>query len=213
MEADEPRSRRLTRAEAKARTRALLLAAAGQVFAQKGFAGASVDDIAQRAGFTTGALYAHFGSKDELFVELLRTRSGLRLSEAVAIVSEPHESVGATRSALARLLLDVADEDRDMAPLQAEFWLYAIRRPEFREPLAAQFRAHRDELAGALAGRPGKRNDREDVDFGAVATVLLALFQGLVQLRRADPALVPEDLYDTAIRWLFKGMKADEERT
>ncbi|WP_405783179.1 TetR/AcrR family transcriptional regulator [Streptomyces sp. NBC_00859] len=213
MKDDESRPRRLTRAETKARTRALLLEAAAQVFARKGFAGASVDDIAESAGFSTGALYSNFASKDELFVELLSSRSSSRLTEAATIVTGQGGSNEEARTALSRLVIDVADEDMDLAPLQAEFWLYAIRRPEFQERLASQFRSNRDALTGVLADRARDRGQSGDAPFDQVATVLLALFQGLVQLRRTDPALVPEDLYGNAARWLFAGLNAPSRTT
>ncbi|WP_405912175.1 TetR/AcrR family transcriptional regulator [Streptomyces sp. NBC_00963] len=208
MKDDEARPRRLTRAETKARTRALLLEAAAQVFARKGFAGASVDDIAESAGFSTGALYSNFAGKDELFVELLSNRSGSRLAEAAAIVSDQSGSVEDAQALLSRLLVDVAGEDMDLAPLQAEFWLYAIRRPEFQERMASQFRANRDALTTVLADRAKDRGQSGDVPFDGVATVVMALFQGLVQLRRMDPELVPENLYGDAVHWLFSGISA-----
>jgi AcrR family transcriptional regulator len=205
-DAEEPRPRRLTRAETKARTRARLLDAAAQVFARKGFGGASVEEIAESAGYSTGALYSNFGSKDELFIELLASRAGFRRIEAMTIVSNPDHSIDQARAGLDQLLIDVADEDADLAPLQAELWLYAIRRPELLEQLAAQFRANRDALTDVLAQRARDRAQPENVAFGELATVILALFQGLVQLRRTDPDLVPTELYGTAMHWLFTGV-------
>jgi AcrR family transcriptional regulator len=217
MNARESRPRRLTRAETKARTRALLLEAAAEVFAHKGFAGASVEDIAETAGFSTGALYSNFASKDELFGELLSNRTTDRLAEAAALVSDRGAGVGQTRAALSRRVLDIAGEDVDFAALQAEFWLYAIRRPEFHTRMAAQLRHNRDALASVLTDRVqgrGRLGDSGvDVAFDDVATVVLALFQGLVQFRRMDPALVPEGLYADAVRWLFTGLRAPPGRS
>ena len=65
---------RLTRAESHARTRQALLDAAAQVFANRGFGGASLDEIAEVAGYTKGAVYSNFGSKDELFLAVLQDR-------------------------------------------------------------------------------------------------------------------------------------------
>ena len=206
MNAEQSRPRRLTRAETKARTRELLLAAAAQTFARKGFAGASVDEIAATAGFTVGALYSNFASKEELFIELLSGRTGFRTAEAATIVADLDHEPAETGAALSRLLREVAEEDADLAPLQAEFWLYAIRRPEFLELLAGQFRRNRDSMAGVLADRGRDRGQPGDIPFESVATVVMALFQGLVQLRRTDPALVPESLYGDALRWLFTGL-------
>ncbi|MFE2376878.1 TetR/AcrR family transcriptional regulator [Streptomyces sp. NPDC059398] len=210
MKDDDSRPRRMTRAETKARTRTLLLEAAARVFARKGFAGASVDDIAESAGFSTGALYSNFAGKDELFVELLSNRSGSRLAEAAAILSDRDGTVEDTQTMLSRLLVEVASEDMDLAPLQAEFWLYAIRHPEFQERMAAQFRGNRDALSTVLSDRAKARGQSDDVPFDGVATVVMALFQGLVQLRRTDPELVPENLYGDAVHWLFSGLIASQ---
>lgn len=208
---DESPPRRLTRAQTKARTRARLLEAAAQVLARKGFAGASVDEIAESAGYTTGALYSNFGGKDELFLELLAERTGFRQAEAATIVSGSDEDLEQVRAGLDKLLVDVADKDPDLALLQAELWLYAIRRPGLLERLAAQFRASRDSLSEVLSERERNRQRGEqpaDLPSEEVATVILALFQGLVQLRRTDPDLVPADLYGRALSWLFTGIAA-----
>ena len=62
---------RLTRAEKKAETRAALLRSATTVFAEQGMERASIDDVARHAGYTKGAFYANFASKEELFLALL----------------------------------------------------------------------------------------------------------------------------------------------
>jgi len=213
MDSNDSPPRRLTRAETKARTRTLLLDAAAQEFARKGFAGASVDDIAERAGFSVGALYSNFAKKEDLFLELLAGRSGHQLAEAAQIVADQDSSVQERRQALGRLLVAAADKDVDLAPLQAEFWLYAVRRPEIQEQLSSQFRTTRDTLAESLAAWARDRGRPGDLPLDALSTVVLALFQGLVQLRRTDPALVPESLYGTALGWLLTGITALTEES
>src|SRR3954454_11952758 len=69
-----PAAPRITRSERRAQTRAALLDAAAQVFVEKGFRGASVEAIAAEAGYTRGAFYSNFQSKEELFAELLQER-------------------------------------------------------------------------------------------------------------------------------------------
>jgi AcrR family transcriptional regulator len=68
------RRQRLTRSEAQALTRRRLLAAAADVFGEKGFRAASLTDVADRAGYTIGAVYSNFASKDEVFHALMRER-------------------------------------------------------------------------------------------------------------------------------------------
>jgi AcrR family transcriptional regulator len=74
-----PRPRRLSRSEAQALTRRRVLEAAAEVFGKKGFRASSLTDVADRAGYTIGAVYSNFASKDELFRALMRER--IRMAE------------------------------------------------------------------------------------------------------------------------------------
>jgi len=81
---DQPlprRPARLTREQSRAQTRERLLASAAVVFAREGYAGASVDRIAEEAGYSKGALYSNFASKDELFFELFDYHAGGQAEE------------------------------------------------------------------------------------------------------------------------------------
>ncbi|MGC7194485.1 helix-turn-helix domain-containing protein, partial [Mycobacteroides abscessus subsp. abscessus] len=68
--AEDPK-KRLSRAEKRVQTRQRLLDAAAETFARKGFATASLDEIAEAAGFSIGAVYSNFASKDDLFAQLM----------------------------------------------------------------------------------------------------------------------------------------------
>ncbi|WP_327706606.1 TetR/AcrR family transcriptional regulator [Streptomyces decoyicus] len=208
LDADAAPKRRPTRAEAKARTRQLLLDAAARTYARKGFAGASVEEIAEAAGFSIGAVYSNFGSKERLFVELLRERAGEHVSRATRIVADAQAGVDDPAPALGRLLAHVADDDPDFAPLQAEFWLYAVRNPQLMETLAEQLRGPRAEMENLMGTALEHIGARESVSAEAVATITMALFQGLVRQRRIDPASVPDDLLGQAMQWLFTGIAA-----
>ncbi|MFF4603232.1 TetR/AcrR family transcriptional regulator [Streptomyces sp. NPDC001339] len=211
VESEEPRRQRLTRAEAKARTRALLLDAAARVFARKGFTGASVEEIAESAGFSIGALYSNFSGKEALFLELLSDRGRDRVAQAAKALHD----VGTEEAVaeLGRLLVDVADNDTDFASLQAEFWLYAVRNPHVLETVAATTREPRQALEGVMRTALAQRGAPGDVSPQAVATVVGALWQGLVRLRRIDPDSVPEELFGQALGWLFTGINASDTPT
>ena len=90
----QPVRQRLTRAEAKARTREQLLDAAAQVFAQRGYAGASVDEIAEAAGYSAGALYSNFNGKEQLFLELMSERRSQGIARQAA---QAADSLGLSR--------------------------------------------------------------------------------------------------------------------
>jgi AcrR family transcriptional regulator len=208
--------RRLTRGEAKARTRERLLDSAARVFAQRGFGGASLEEIAESAGYSTGAVYANFENKEQLFMELVATRrskTAARRVEAIARVFDEDVTPDEPLQALSQLFVQFADRDREMAPLQAEFWLYAVRNPAAMEVIAASL----DEQVEALEPVVARALERAGVTPGAslheVSMVVLALFQGLVRRRRLDPAAVPEDLPARALRWLFAGIRGEADGT
>lgn len=121
------------------RTRSLLLDAAEEVFAEKGFTTATLDDIAQAAGYTKGAIYKHFAAKDELFLAV-GDRYWRRYFQNFAEVMADATQVGA------RELDDIAErwqrlsQDRgaEHAALGYEFTLYLLRNPEARDRVAAK---------------------------------------------------------------------------
>jgi AcrR family transcriptional regulator len=86
----------MTREESQARTRQLLLDKGPEVFAKEGYEGASIDKIAHTAGFSKGAFYSNFDSKEEYFLELLELHAGQDVPEIAALlegVTDPDEIV------------------------------------------------------------------------------------------------------------------------
>lgn len=194
--------RRLTRAEAKARTRQLLLEAAASVFASKGFAGASVEEIAEAAGFSIGAVYSNFGSKEELFLELSEAYRSDLIGEAAALVREH----GPGASELGRLLTRAADKDADFALLHSEFWAYAIRNPRVLDTMGARLNAPRQALETLVRAGLEQRGAPPEAAPDMVAVVVAALFDGLVRQRLLNAASVPDELFSLALKWLFTGI-------
>lgn len=207
--------RRLTRDEAKAQTRQRLLDSAARVFAERGFGGASLEEIAESAGYSTGAVYANFENKEQLFMELVatrRSRTAARRGAAVADLVERAPNGDADPiDGLSRLFLRTADRDREFAPLQAEFWLYAVRNPAAMDVIAASLNDQIDALEPAVAGVLEYFGAAPGAVPREVTQVLFALFQGLVRQRRLERDAVPEDLFARALRWLFAGLRTDPD--
>jgi AcrR family transcriptional regulator len=205
--------KRLTRAEAKARTREQLLDAAAHVFAERGYAGASVEEIAAAAGYSTGALYSNFEAKEQLFLELLsarRSRSIARQAAAVAEILEEDAAAGEDLLALLyQRLENIADASSEPAALQAEFWLYAVRNPRAMRVVAAKTDERIDALTPLVARAMRQYGADPAIPPEAATRVILALFQGLKRQRRIDPA-VPAELLIQALRWLLAGMRPPE---
>jgi AcrR family transcriptional regulator len=138
---------RWTRERRLEHTRSLLLDAAEDVFAEKGFAPATLDDIAHTAGYTKGAIYKHFATKEDLFLAV-SDRYWRRYYDKFADVMATAKQIGS------RELDEIADRWRQLsrdrgaehAALGHEFNLYLLRNPEARERVAAR----RSEVVEAL---------------------------------------------------------------
>lgn len=128
---------RLTPERRRQLTRDALVAAAADVFTAKGFHAASLDEIADAAGFTRGAIYSNFGSKEELLFAVYDRLDDLTLAGMADAIDErggsgPFADATAAAAVWTRLL----NRSRDMIALSLELHLYALRNPEARERLA-----------------------------------------------------------------------------
>jgi AcrR family transcriptional regulator len=144
------RNRRVVvpRIEQVARNRGQLLAAARHVFGELGYAGASLDEIAERAGFTKGAVYSHFRSKADLFLSLLEERIEQRAAGQRAMASHPMSP-----AAIAEFVREVTSQSRSDPPWRLaviEFRVVAARDPELNARYATAHRNALDELAETI---------------------------------------------------------------
>ena len=151
------RRRRLTRVQAQALTRRRLLDTAADVFAEKGFRSASLADVADQAGYTIGAVYSNFASKDELFQALMDER--LRLTEeglAATFSEDAAEGLreGRVEDQIRRELDRMAAAEDAVPPgwwrLLSEFRAYAATAPPARAELSAADRRCRELVARHL---------------------------------------------------------------
>ncbi|HEY1358516.1 MAG TPA: TetR family transcriptional regulator [Thermoleophilaceae bacterium] len=175
------------------RTREQLLEAAAKVFAEKGFQAASVDEIARRAGFSKGAVYWHFESKDDLFFELLEERLDGPLREAVTrFESAPAEVDMAPQADV--VLSWLVEQQRDLVLLHAEYCLLAARDPRLRARYTSRQAELRRAYARAIEARFEHRGDPPPKAPEDVATTLIAAMQGLALEKLVDPEAVPSHL-------------------
>jgi AcrR family transcriptional regulator len=133
----KPARTRPTRVEVRDR----ILDAASKVFAAEGFTGATIDAIGQAAGFTKGAVYSNFESKDELFLALLDREFELRTELIATALDSGGGDTAATARALSRSVLDAVHGHADYQVLFVEYWLRAVRDPQLRDRLIARRRA------------------------------------------------------------------------
>lgn len=175
--------------------RRALLDAAAQVFARQGVDGASVGDVAAAAGFTKGAVYSNFGSKDDLVAALVEDKVSAYLELGLAAVSDTDASLGDKARALGDRLTRAADEQRDWQLLFLELWQRAVRSGA----TGGAFVDRRRELHAAVTDAVTAHLDRAGVapplPAAELATLLMALSNGLALERQIDPAGVPDDLF------------------
>jgi AcrR family transcriptional regulator len=189
---------RLTRKERQEHTRRCLLEAAGRVFARRGLTQASVDQIAADAGFTKGAVYANFGSKEALFLEMLDQRFAGRLAEMErAMASDEPPEVQAR--AAAQDFIDYLTADPDWKLLFYEAALQAARDEAFRAKLQEHFATMRARMAGLLEARAAAGGFDPGVPFDELATMIMAMANGIGFEAMIDPAAVPDDMFSTML--------------
>lgn len=180
---------RLSREESRSQTRAHLLASAKRLFVDRGFGATSLRDIAAEAGYTQGAFYSNFASKEELFVELMRERSKAQVTDIARTLSDPSASAEDILNALeswARTL----DAEPEWSVLGVEFKLMGRRSPDFSTAVQALLDGHRDGLAyciGQIFARLKKVPPESPI---VLATSFMGLSQGLA-LQRSMLSEVP----------------------
>jgi AcrR family transcriptional regulator len=190
--------RRLTRAERQAQTRRELLDAAARVFVKRGFTGASVEEISAEAGYTRGAFYSNFRSKNELFVELLHDRVYARYTEMT--VEGLHDRPPTLKETGERLAAIQANpEGRWLWRLWFECLAQAGRDEELRQLAETFWRGNRERTTKLIE----LAWPHHQAQAKAIASALIALDIGLAIQHFVDPDDVPLDLYPELYVLLF----------
>jgi AcrR family transcriptional regulator len=197
----------LTAERRRQQTREVLLQAAAQVFAEQGFHGATLDQVAAAAGFTKGAVYSNFKNKDDLFLALIESSYK---SEQEALHETLEGSEIPPQSRLGDFVALISDElDRvpdNWGALYLEFSLYAMRNPSARERLN---RLEDDDVhavaeiiaeAGHSQGTPLSESALHQ------ARLVTALFRGISLMRAMRPEEVTPALLTEALAFVARGL-------
>ena len=192
--------KRLSRQESRLQTRERLLEAAAEVFSRRGFHDASVEEVAEEAGFSKGAVYSNFASKEELFLALLDRHLAAELQKVAAQVT-PKESQEEAEGAIpGRSFANLLEENRTWNVLSIEYFLYALRHPWAQEQLAERYRVARQELSDRLREKYQSQGGLPDFPIEYLAWALLALGGGLALQSYLEPGALPSDLYATIVK-------------
>lgn len=193
----------MTREQSKAHTRERLLAAARSVFARSGFHGASVEEVASEAGFSTGALYSNFDGKEDLFLVLMEREieeHAREISDAVsARASMTERATGG-----ARQWMTMIEREPELLLLFMEFWAYGVRDAQVRPKVAARFAQMREVLTKLIADGAREFDLELGIPAEQLAVAVDALADGIARQKLADPDAVPDELMGRVLALLFE---------
>jgi AcrR family transcriptional regulator len=214
--ASRKRRRRLDQRTRTARAegrdgRAALLEAAMEVFAQRGYRDASVGDIAERAGYSKGAIYFHFSGKDDLFFALLEERVDRPVREAFKLLQSapPEDDMAAEAS---RRFVELVHGQRELVLLDHEYRSQALRDLRLRTRYVRREAKLRAALAEGLQARLEHLGAPPFAAPEHVATALLSLVFGLAQEWLIEPDAVPDELLGDMFALIYAGHVAREHR-
>ena len=175
----------LTRAERQQRTRQELVDAAERLFSGQGFHATSIDAVAAEAGFTKGAIYSNFESKEDLFFAVYERRVDRRVEEMEGVL---HAADNGTEAFEGMVPGRRSSEDGWLAVF-FEFWAHVLRHPELKQRFADQHRRVIEPLAAAVE----RFEVEQPEDPYKVATAGFALQLGLQLERLTQPDVVDPD--------------------
>jgi AcrR family transcriptional regulator len=191
--------KRLTRQQKQAKTRSSLMRSAAKIFCRKGLQRASIDEVAEDAGYTKGAFYANFKSKEELFLAMLDERFAERLEEidrAFAVEGEsPPEQARHAAAAYAKGL----HANPGAEGLFLEFSAYALRDRGFREELLTRIATLRKRLERVYARRAEEYGLDPVVPVERIVWMTVAMADGWALWNLLQPGEVDDELFEEMI--------------
>jgi AcrR family transcriptional regulator len=185
----------LTREERRRRTRSDLLGTARRVFEERGFHAASLEEIAEEAGYSKGAIYSNFAGKDELFLAVLAEHIDRRVRAVVDVALDGEDFEAAVR-AVARSAREFGDREPQWTPLLVEFWTHVSGREEVRREVLALHERQLDAYAGVIEELARRHHVAFAIPAREVVRGTGALGRGLALERLLDPGAPLGDLFE-----------------
>lgn len=195
--------KRMTQEERKQETRKMLLDSAAEIFAQFGFHGASVDKIAEFAGYSKGAVYANFNSKEELFLALLEQKMKSHVDTIHQIMKQQHSIDHFIEKMDYYFDLD-RQTNRVWSILNMEFLLYAMRQESVREKWTAMIVESVEQISGVIEKMMEQENRVSTLSAEELAWTILSLENGMAIFHYIAEGRPPLNLYGKALQNIFK---------
>jgi AcrR family transcriptional regulator len=199
-----------TRGERKARTRAELIAAADRLFARNGFHATSIDVIADQAGYTKGAVYSNFSTKEDLFFAVYEARVRRGVEDLEARFARASDFP----AAFERIAGDVAarrGQDDGWLAVFFEFWAHVLRHPELRSRFAELHAAAIRPAVDGLVEFAAERGMDLPDDARKLVTAWNAMQVGLSLERLTQPEVVDSNLGARMARLAMQDLETGDE--
>jgi AcrR family transcriptional regulator len=206
--------KRQTRAERQARTRAELLSTAAGVFARRGYNGASVEEIAEEAGYSHGAVYSNFKGKADLFLAVLEDYMAERAQELAETQAGLDEDAPLERRAraLADQWMERFAADRESFLLHMEFIANAGRDPEMAERFGSRSASLREAISRYISHYATGAGVELPFPADDLALVLRALGIGLAIEALVSPTAVRDEVYGDFVELLVAMLRRESSR-
>ena len=197
---------RMTQTERREATRGKLLTAARQVFADKGFNGASIEQISEQAGLSRGAFYAHFRDKSEVFLAVLDDM--VDQIQQFADEAPEHPGPDAVLQAMVGVNVGHSRVDPVWFQLYSEFRSHALRDAATRKRLAQHYRRLRKVIAGVIEAQFAALDIALPATPSDLASMVVAVDEGLAIQRGVDPKAVRPELLVELLATLVQAVTA-----
>lgn len=201
--------RRLTQEERKQETRQLLIESAIEIFAQLGFHGASVDKIAEHAGFSKGAVYAHFKSKEELFLAILEQQMQLQVDNIHQVIDQQH-SISHFIDAMDTCFDSVKKRNRTWNMLYMEFLLCGMREESVRHKWSSMITESVAQISGAIERLMSRENHGSTLSADEIAWTIVSFENGMAIFSYISEDSMPLNLYRKALHKLLLPARQEE---
>lgn len=193
--------KRLSREESRERTRAALLEAGAKVFVKRGYYGASLEEIAEEAGYSRGAVYSNFEDKQALFGALMNESVREKVGQAIEVLSG--EAASPEQQVLAAL-----KQSPEYVQLWFEFFSHAARDPNFREAFVGGFAQLREAFTEVIGNWYEQEGVEPLIPPEQLAVAVNALANGIAIEEVIDPDEVPAELTGDVLRLILAGLRA-----
>ncbi len=195
----------ISRKQKQARTRSKLMRSASKLFCHRGLEQTSIEEISQDAGYTKGAFYSNFKSKEELFLAMLDQKFGEeieRIEQGLKTDDTPDEAARHAGEDLIRFLRSDPEWER----LYLEFVAYAGRNDEFRQELLTRSRAMEERLEQVYGRWAEAIGIEPPIPLADITRMTSVMTQGFLMNQQIDPDL-GEELYGTLVAAFMLGLR------